>query len=520
MLEEVVGNYLDSLVEREFDAPFLSLLRARGFNDIHFLHGTFEFGKDFIAKRQDGEALTQYAFQSKGGDIGQAGWREVRGQLDELRTNVLAHPNFASDMPRRAVLVTTGRLVGGAPLNAQDYSRHVGDLGEGTFEVWDRETLIELIVASPEVGLAERAEGPILALLSKADDLSLTESDIERFSRRWIHPREEEDRLWGDSLEAAVLANRLRGVGRLDLASYCALALLRGVWATSHDNVPPSRVVVASAETSRGLFSAHATEIWEQCSEALLDPRSLVQGTAFPITYPVRCSRLLEVLGLLGLFDEELREAIGAFLSRFILANPGSGHPISDRWAISMVPAFLAVSSVDVNAARAMLTEVIRWIGDHYSDDGLGLAGPYAPPDEEIGTLLGSPFEHTTRKRRALSYAATLVLDLSAISQLWEIYDLALNDFRAVDAIPVLLEAQDTLGQYIIDAPDLSLEAGVPYAPHSEAVSGVPPAPHHAIPPGEFYLERLGLPWDQLALATVLRDRHFLNSLRSFIRAA
>jgi hypothetical protein len=39
-----------------------------------------------------------------------------------LRTDALAHPNFEKSLSRRSVLVTTGRLVGGAPLAAQQYS--------------------------------------------------------------------------------------------------------------------------------------------------------------------------------------------------------------------------------------------------------------------------------------------------------------------------------------------------------------------------------------------------------------
>ena len=31
MLSDVVGRYLDSLEEREFDAPFIALLRALGY---------------------------------------------------------------------------------------------------------------------------------------------------------------------------------------------------------------------------------------------------------------------------------------------------------------------------------------------------------------------------------------------------------------------------------------------------------------------------------------------------------
>jgi len=72
MLENVLGNYLDSLdgKEREFDAPFIALLRANSFSDIHFTHGQYEFGKDFIAKGYDDEGVwCQFVFQTKGGEL-------------------------------------------------------------------------------------------------------------------------------------------------------------------------------------------------------------------------------------------------------------------------------------------------------------------------------------------------------------------------------------------------------------------------------------------------------------------
>ena len=77
MIADVIGSYLDSLEEREFDAPFMALLRSLGYRDIHFLHGTFEFGKDFIAKRDEGSAVVQYSFQTKAGNIGLAEWKRA-----------------------------------------------------------------------------------------------------------------------------------------------------------------------------------------------------------------------------------------------------------------------------------------------------------------------------------------------------------------------------------------------------------------------------------------------------------
>lgn len=94
MLANVVGSYLDSLEEREFDTPFMALLRAQGFWDIHLLHGPFEFGKDFIGKANYEGTPSQFAFQTKAGDINLSDWSACRGQIDNLRTNSLAHPNF------------------------------------------------------------------------------------------------------------------------------------------------------------------------------------------------------------------------------------------------------------------------------------------------------------------------------------------------------------------------------------------------------------------------------------------
>lgn len=159
MIADVIGDYLDSLEEREFDGPFMALLRSLGFRDIHFLHGNFEFGKDFIAKRYDQDGPAQFLFQTKAGNIALADWGACRVQIDMLRTNSLAHPAFDQGMPRKAVFVTTGRLVGGAALAAQEYAEHIAELGEAGFSTWDRETLVESIADAPEVGLGPRFRG-------------------------------------------------------------------------------------------------------------------------------------------------------------------------------------------------------------------------------------------------------------------------------------------------------------------------------------------------------------------------
>ena len=121
MLDGVVDRYLQGASEQEFDMPLMALLVSRRFYDIHKLHGVFEFGKDFIAKREVDGVVHQYAIQSKAGDINLGSWRQVRPQIDEARYNGIAHPSYDRSLQRKAILVTTGRLVGGAAGDAQEY---------------------------------------------------------------------------------------------------------------------------------------------------------------------------------------------------------------------------------------------------------------------------------------------------------------------------------------------------------------------------------------------------------------
>ncbi len=175
MLNVVVEHYLDSLNEREFDAPFIALLRALGYFDIHFLHGAFEFGKDFIAKARVEGSETQFAFQTKSGDINRPAWDAARGQIDMLRTDALAHPSFDATLPRKAIFVTTGRLVGAAPAAAQNYRDHLAGMGEIAFTIWDKQDLVQSITTDPRILLASDAHGAFLMLIGQIDEGKATD---------------------------------------------------------------------------------------------------------------------------------------------------------------------------------------------------------------------------------------------------------------------------------------------------------------------------------------------------------
>jgi hypothetical protein len=520
MIADVIGSYLDGLQEREFDAPFVAILRAKGFKDVHFLHGSFEFGKDFIARGRESESEFQFAFQSKAGNLSLSDWGSCRSQLDLLRTNSLAHPSFNKELPRKAVFVTTGRLVGGAALAAQDYKDYLRSQGEVDIEIWDRESLVEIILGNAEVIFAGAIEGPLLALLGEVDQGKSDEKKIERMSRAWVGSA---DTLLGSAIIASIVANRLKQRERLDLACYSALCLVRAAWASTHGIEKPDATGLFVADTGRYLFRFYASELTTRLRNSGITPESIIWAHPAPsahVTYPVRCLRIAEFVGLQGLLDiEEAKrdEGIGHLLVDFVRANPGVRHPISDRWAVSLIPPILLLAAMERGEdIKDWLKGVIAWVGDHYEGSGLGLAGAYSKSDEEVGYLFGGSFEHVQLPRNPTSYIAGITLDLAALLEMEEVYELARNDFLAVEASPSILEAEDTNGQYLLEGANCSLEPSMSYEDKWNPRDGWKVAPHHFRTPESYYLNRVGRPWDHLAVSAVLRDRHFLPSCRVF----
>jgi hypothetical protein len=523
LLNDAIGSYVDSLTEREFDAPFMALLRLQGYEDIHLLHGPFEFGKDFIAKRVEEGRRYQYAFQTKAGDINLQQWSACRGQIDMLRTDSLAHPNFDKDLSRRARFVITGRLIGGAPLAAQQYREHLETLGETEFRTWDRDTVVDMLAVDP-ICLSGSPLGLIQILGSQHDQLNFRV--LESYSRGWIRSA------WNalnlrDSLEAAVIASHCRRQNRIDLACYTALMLHRSTLATVHGQIPLPESASVALRTAKDQFRYYASQIWEDCRDNFLHADQIIQGDPTPaafITYPTRCLTVIEMLGMLGLLEAEIDERsnfsreIVAYLEEFIHANVGTTHPISDRWCISLVAAVLLLAKFGkAEAAKSLIRLTTKWIADYHDNGNFGLAQPHALPAEEVAYLLGPPFEQISLRRRSESYLAVAVLDLASVLEEAELYDLARNEFLAVDVVLPVIEMGDDQGQYCLHTGEHRFEPNMPFAEYWKGAGGWKNAPHHHRGADIYYPEKVGSPWDQLALSCVLRDRHFEKSWRRIL---
>lgn len=393
MIDAVVANFIDSVGEREFDAAFMALLRSRGFYDIHFTHGNYEFGKDFIAKLREQDVERQYVFQSKAGGFNLEKWATAAPQIELLRHSELAHPNFDPALPRQAVFVMTGRLTGGAITAAQDFCRQC-ERTDVPLTTWDRERLIEYMVPAVSSGMADRVEAPLLATVAAATNREISDAQIERFSQRWCLNDESSPCV----LETAIVATALQRTGRLDLAAFAGLTLVRAACWHVQGRTPVDEDWSEAASLGRRIFAMYANLLFAKLGpDGGPSPPTMIgahRDAASLVTHAVRCLRIIETLGLLGLLgpdegSEHSPQDVAVWLSKFIRRQTAAASVISDKWAVAIVPAVLLLAKHGrLDQATDFLREVFVWIAQRYGD-GIGLASATATPDVEVRQVIG-----------------------------------------------------------------------------------------------------------------------------------
>ncbi|MDI6626464.1 MAG: hypothetical protein QME72_01940 [Rhodococcus sp. (in: high G+C Gram-positive bacteria)] len=503
MLRDVVKNFLETLTERDFDAPLLALLAAQGFTDVHFIHGSFEFGKDAIAKRldEDGLTLRQYSIQSKAGDLGLSEWRAVRPQLEECEYNTLAHPSFDAALPRVAVLVTTGVLKGAASTEAQAFRNACRSRGLADFTVWDRETILEWLCQDPTLGLSSRGDSAdLLDLLSSIARTDINEPRLERFSRAWIDRLGDDSRSCGTAMiEAAIIVRELTDTHRLDLAAYTALHLYRATWTpASQDHEPALR---RSRDAAVRLFVSVSTQLLTQFEPILGDPLSLAGQTmdlGYVFTYPALCSRVLEVLSLLCLVaaDGHIRERASTAVLALAREHDGAARPPSDQFAVGVLPAVVVLATADRVTARSYLRRVSQWMLDSYDQgkSGLGLGGIDESESVQFERIAGGRTTLTTLECRRSSYLVCVVLDALWVLGEGDLYDAVRQNAFAVEIVPSAVRAREEHSRWRRGGKSVYPQPRVDYPEWSERAD----AEQHNIQ------EAL----DSILLAAVARNRH------------
>jgi hypothetical protein len=347
----------------------------------------------------------------------------------------------------------------------------------------------------------------LLGLIADTDRREIDRHGLERRTRSWV----DQDPL-RTSLAAAVVAQHLAAAERVDLACTTSLALIRSGAVLSS----PSTI-----DTGRALYRVYGDRLLEQLEPAALDAAALDHlGLETPpgLTYAIRCQVAIEIRGMIGLLDlvngrTDAAAEHAEALANFIAAQPGAAHPLSDRWAMSLVPPALLLHHFDRTTLQRWLEDVVVWACDHY-DDRPGLASSSANPATEVKYLLGEPYEHIVIRARQQSFIATIALDLASCLGLEELYADAWNDFTAVGIAFPAIEPADERGQYLFDGTGVTYSANVPFTDPKALGPGWQKAPHHERALAAHTLDRDGRSWDLLAISLLLRDRHFLSATR------
>jgi hypothetical protein len=519
MLSNVLGAYLDGSTERELDLPFLLLLPALGFHDVHLTHGNVEFGTDFIAKKLVNGHEVQYAFQSKAIDIDLREWRNnVRGQLESAQAGVI-HPNFNNDLERQVVLVTSGELNYAASIEMQRWNddRSVRN-GMRPVPVWSKQNVLEFLLERGLNGVHRATAGGFgefgrfFLTYSRALQGVITVQEIERYSRQWADADvDPERRLLLAAIESEVLAQQCVAHDLVYEAIQFHLARLRLLCELAYADGAVPRPELWDAAVAQ--LHALCADYIGRVREAWTGDKDLLNTWAGDLhmnTYLVQCARIIEIAGL-GYFtaaDDEDRDQYVEFVAEFVQAEPGCAHPISDRYAASLVLAILLLlDGQRTDVADALLEHATVWLYDHYHREP-GLAGVEADEERETTALLGSGFEFIDIHPRRSSFLATALLDLAAFSGDAELYADMVNDVKAVRIAPEYWQPRDTIGAVRIEGEDVLQYPHVEFA-NTLPVDGSPYANHMTEEPAMFrFVEAYG-GTAAVALLALLRDRYF-----------
>jgi hypothetical protein len=179
--------------------------------------------------------------------------------------------------------------------------------------------------------------------------------------------------------------------------------------------------------------------------------RSHLEAAAIA-TYRIRCLRVVEVLGLYGLLTGAPTSGrVAAWLARFVATQPGASQPISDRWAVAVIPTVLLLSRGDNRAVLiSYLAALNDWIAAAYQRGGL--AKPESDPVDELKYLFSGVAGFDV-VRRDDSYLAGVILELAGFIGLRNIYRTGRHQIDSLRAAISATTTEDTRDQYMLDGP-------------------------------------------------------------------
>jgi hypothetical protein len=534
MLRNVLEDYLNNInKERDLDYPLISLLRAMGFYDIHFTHGTTEIGKDFIAKKVIDDVVYQHAIQSKQGNINQQKFSsEIYPQILLASISGLSHPQFDKDLPRRVVVVTTGRLIGNAPLIFQDLNIELETkYKKEKAEFWGKEQLIQYfeefgfasIHQFTSRGLAGYAQ--FYLIYSKALDGELSDREITEFSGLWLdHTIEYRKRILRAAIETEIITSKLIGNGSFYEAIILYASFARLVLQVVQEEDDEYSIEIYQELVKNRIlplcedFFSQFKEQWEQSEKSLL--YVIHDVSAFPMLhYLVWCARVTEIVSLYFFLakDQKVKADCVSFLVEIIDKEEGCGHIPSDRYATSLVwMALILIKTGMSEKALDLVKKSVIWHCDRV-DSGAGLAHFEASEFEETAMLIGHSFEFIKAPMNRHSFLATILADLAALIGDKDFYSMVVNDFEASDIAYNYWQFPDTSAIFTIETNECRAYANIDHSYTLNSFDDYEYAEHLKLEPPTFQIaEKAGLN-SLILLSFFLKDRYFPKLWRRII---
>lgn len=444
-LADAVAAYVERLTEREFDAPFIALLHHLGYTDVHLTHGQYEYGKDFIARKVDDGQEVHWCFQTKAGDIKSAQLRvEVQPQILLMRAGTVVHPSFDKDLPRRIVVVTTGRLVGSAGSEFDQVENYFKSLGQPTADLWDIDTLVPDLVSTLVARNGVRTQARLLEMVGRLQNMRGSRADIAGLAAAWVAPGTSAKEHWRDALTACLLASTASKAGREDLAQEAAWHLVRAYHRALERGETPNSQLLDVAHLA---FDAVASEVWDQIRAAgdpvAVTSRATSAVAAF-VVHPIKVARLCETLSMLALArldagrTEEAAELLD-FIASLVQATPALTHPVGEEWTFSLLATTVALAAGDHRAlARTLIEQAAIWLLD-WTETGVLLPRVGASPEEVVDRMLGAPYRPTRAPGNKSMYSFAVLADLAALLGEEALMGDIVNDLDALRAMATLV---------------------------------------------------------------------------------
>ena len=439
MLKNVIENYLTSIREVQFFAPFKVLLENLDYYDVHLLHGPTEFGKDFIAKKNIGDKVVQYSFQIKAGDINLSKFTgEIKPQLLEIITNKISHPNFNSSLTQEIVFVTTGIVKPPATISFQEFNSYIQqELNAPPIVTWERSKILSDFTHVGIEPFYELHNSPefvsrFFDFFAKIkQEYEFTPFDINTYTEYWLE------------LDLTIQENKLQVL----FEGYFFSKLL-------FDNKDYYSSIMFLAALCRALMKANLfDEFKPYIIETILDAINefhvdftfqiesdrknyfLKQSLLSIIIYPTICLKSLEMLSLHFLLSENGSESIKKSILD-LLTEKGSFRPISDNYGMAVFLTCLALIKLDEKELlKKYLINLTVWLCDRYQENGLATIG--YKPEEEYQQILSEHLSGLEYIESDISFLSTIILDIAIYLEDEQLYNQIVNDFHAVRILPV-----------------------------------------------------------------------------------